>query len=318
MLNKKIRFAAWAIAAIVLISSAFSTEGNDKILQVVKETKELIDNGQLIKAEDTFDKLQADFPKDLRPDLDLFIKGELHYGNNKYTKAVKSFEKMLTDYPRSSLSDAALDREFTIATAYLSGRKKTVFGFIHLSGAPEGVRIMEKITDRVGIDSTMGIDASLAVAKNYEERKLYEEAYLKWWELSLHWDHGPVNKDALLGMGRSKFAAYNRQPEYKRHLFDASGLSTAKSCYSRFKLLYPVDAREINVDKILEEIDEQLALKQLSIGQYYESTGHKKAANLYYHMVVSDWPDTQAAKTAKELLAASSDITNDKQTLSRK
>ncbi len=318
MLNKRVRFAVLAAAAMMSISSAFSTEGDSRILLVVSETKELIDNGQLNRAQNAFDELRAEFPKDLRPDLDLFIKGELHYGKNKYTKAVKSFEKMLTDYPRSSLSDAALDREFTIATAYLSGRKKTVFGFIHLSGAPEGIRIMEKITDRVGLDSTMGTEASLAVAKNYEERKLYEEAYLKWWELSLHWDHGPVSKDALLGMGRSKLAAYNRQPEHKRHLFDASGLSTAKSCYSRFKLLYPVDAREINVDQILEEIDEQLAFKQLSIGQFYESTGHRKAANLYYHMVVNDWPDTQAGKTAKELLATISNITSDNQTPSRK
>lgn len=318
MLNKRIHFVALALAAVMSMSSAFATEGDDKILRVVTETKELIDNGQLNRAQDAFDELQADFPKDLRPDLDLFIKGELNYAKDKYTKAVKSFEKMLTDYPRSSLSDAATDREFTIAKAYLDGRKKTVFGFIKLKGDAEGIRIMEKITDRIGLDSAMGIEASLAVAKNYEERELYEEAYLKWWEISLHWNQGPVGKDALVGMGRTKVAAYNQQPEHKRHMYDASGLSTAKSCYSRFKLLYPVDARQIDVDKILEEIDEQLALKQLSIGQYYQSTDHHRAANLYYQMVVNDWPDTQAAKTAKELLAANSDIASEKQTPSEK
>ena len=318
MLKKRIHFVALALAAVMSMSSAFATEGDDKILRVVTETKELIDNGQLNRAQDAFDELQADFPKDLRPDLDLFIKGELNYAKDKYTKAVKSFEKMLTDYPRSSLSDAATDREFTIAKAYLDGRKKTVFGFIKLKGDAEGIRIMEKITDRIGLDSAMGIEASLAVAKNYEERELYEEAYLKWWEISLHWNQGPVGKDALVGMGRTKVAAYNQQPEHKRHMYDASGLSTAKSCYSRFKLLYPVDARQIDVDKILEEIDEQLALKQLSIGQYYQSTDHHRAANLYYQMVVNDWPDTQAAKTAKELLAANSDIASEKQTPSEK
>ena len=318
MLNKRIHFVALALAAVMSMSLAFATEGDDKILRVVTETKELIDNGQLNRAQDAFDELQADFPKDLRPDLDLFIKGELNYAKDKYTKAVRSFEKMLTDYPRSSLSDAATDREFTIAKAYLDGRKKTVFGFIKLKGDAEGIRIMEKITDRIGLDSAMGIEASLAVAKNYEERELYEEAYLKWWEISLHWNQGPVGKDALVGMGRTKVAAYNQQPEHKRHMYDASGLSTAKSCYSRFKLLYPVDARQIDVDKILEEIDEQLALKQLSIGQYYQSTDHHRAANLYYQMVVNDWPDTQAAKTAKELLAANSDIASEKQTPSEK
>ncbi len=58
---------------------------------------------------------------------------------------------MLTEYPRSSLSDAALDREFIVAKAYLAGRKKTVLGFIRFKGYAEGVRIMEKITNRVGL-----------------------------------------------------------------------------------------------------------------------------------------------------------------------
>lgn len=313
-----IRRAAFVVVMLTLTPSVFSTEGDDRILQVVVETQKLIDNGQIYKAQDAFDELQADFPKALRPDLDLYIKGELHYANDKYTKAAKSFEKMLKEHPRSSLKDAALEREFAIGKAYLAGRKKTVFGFIHLSGAPEGIRIMEKITDRVGLDSTMGRDASLAVANNYEERELYEEAYLKWWEISLHWDEGPVGKEALVGMGRTKIAAYNKHPEHKRHLYDASGLSTAKSCYSRFKLLYPVDARQMNVDKILDDIDEELAFKQLSIGQYYQSTDHKKAANLYYRMVVNDWPNTKAAKTAKELLADNPELESDLQTSSEK
>ena len=318
MLKNRIRFVVLSFAVLISTSPVFSTEGNERILQVVPETKELIDTGQIKAAQDAFKELQVDFPKVVRPDLDLFIKGELNFGKDKYTKAVKSYEKMLTEHPRSSLSDAALDREFTVAKAYLTGRKKTVFGFIKLKGDAEGIRIMEKITDRVGLDSTMGTEASLAVAKNYEERELYEEAYLKWWEISLHWNQGPVGKEALLGMARTKLAAYNQKPEHKRHFYDASGLSTAKSCYSRFKLLYPVDARQIDVDKIVQEIDEQLAYKQLSIGQYYQSTGHQQAANLYYRMVVEDWPNTQVAATAKELLAAHPDITTDNQTPSEK
>lgn len=318
MLKKRMCFAVLVVAALMSRCPAFATEGNDKILQVVAKTKELIDAGRIEEALDAFEQLQADFPKVVRPDLDLFIQGEIHYGQDKYTKALKSFEKLLTDHPRSSLSDAAIDREFTIAKAYLAGRTKTVLGFIKLKGDAEGIRIMEKITDRVGLDSTLGTEGSLAVAKNYEERELYEEAYLKWWEIALHWNHGPVGKEALLGMGRTKLAAYNQHPEYKRHFYDTSGLSTAKSCYLRFKLLYPVDARQIDVDTIVDQIDEQLAYKQLSIGQYYQSTGHPRAANLYYQMVVNDWPTTQAAITAKERLAENPDIAEDNQTHSGK
>jgi len=162
---------------------------------------------------------------------------------------------------------------------------------------------MEKITDRVGIDTQMGIKASVAVAENYEQRKKFNEAYLKWWEISLEWEMGPVGRDALLGMARNKHAVYNQHPEHKRTYYDASCLSSAKSYYGRFKLLYPIDAKEIGVDEILGEIDEQLAYKQLSIGRYYQRTGNRQSANLYYDMVVNNWPDSKAAEEAKEMLA---------------
>jgi hypothetical protein len=318
MQHNRIRLIASILVVVMSTSSAFSTESEDKFLQAVAETKELIDTGQTGAAQDAFDALKVDFPKFAGPDLDLFIKGELHFGKGKFTKAAKTYEKLLTEYPRSPLCDLALDREFIIAKAYLAGRKKVVLGIFKWKGYAEGIRIMEKITDRVGLDSTMGTEASLAVAKNYEERELYNEAYLKWWEISLHWNKGPVGKEALLGMARNKLAAYNKKPEHKRHFYDASGLSTAKSFYARFKLLYSVDARQINVDKIIEEIDEQLAYKQLSIGQYYESTDHLEAANLYYQMVVKEWPGTQAAQTAKEWLAIERDIPSENQTSSEK
>jgi outer membrane protein assembly factor BamD (BamD/ComL family) len=334
MLKDGIRFAALAFAIAMSVLSGCSAraarpnekqtpmfapvEGDQKIVKAVAEAQKLIDDGDTDAAQDIFYSLQEEFPKIVRPDLDLFVKAEVYFIEDKYAKAAKYFEKLLTDHPGTSLRDAALDREFTIATAYLEGRKKTVLGFLRLAGYSEGVRIMEKITDRVGLDSDLGTKAAVAVARNYEDRQLYNEAYLKWWEISLQWSAGPVGKEALLGMAQSKLDAYNKRPESKRHLFDASGLRTAKSCFARFKLLYPVDARQMDVDKIINQIDEEMAYKQLSIGQYYEYTGYQQAANLYYHMVASDWPHTQAAKTAKELLAAERDLTGDDQTPAEK
>lgn len=281
---------------------AVSAEGKDKFLLAVAETKKLVNTGQNKAARKAFDVLKKDFPEIAGPDLDIFIEAEMLYCRGHFIKAVRSYDKLLTEYQKSEFCEAALDRQFGIATAYLAGRKKIVLGFINLKGYAEGVRIMEKITDRVGLDTSMGIKASVAVAKSYEERKLYNRASLKWWEISLQWDRGPVGKDALLGMARCNNAVYNKHPEHKRPLYDSSSLSTAKSCYEKFSLLYPKEAKEIGVPEILNEIDEQLACKQLSIGRYYQKVGNQQSANLYYDMVVNDWPGTKAAETAKQML----------------
>jgi outer membrane protein assembly factor BamD (BamD/ComL family) len=212
---------------------------------------------------------------------------------------------MLNNYPRSELREAALEREFAIAQSYLAGRKKRVLGFIPLKGYAEGIEIMERISDRVGLDEPDGIGfkAALAVAKNYEERKQYNEAHLKWSEISSHFQTGQIGKDALLNMARCKYAEYNKKPKRRRALFDASSLTSAKSYYERFRLLYPADARELHIDEKLKEIDEQIAHKQLTVGKYYRKTGNTQAANLYFEMVSKDWPNTEAAGAARALLS---------------
>jgi outer membrane protein assembly factor BamD (BamD/ComL family) len=131
---------------------------------------------------------------------------------------------------------------------------------------------------------------------------MFNDAYFKWWEISLQWQTGKTGRDALLNMARCKHAAYNNHPEHKRPFYDDSNLNIAKSCYEKLKLLYPKDADEIGADNILKEINEQLAHKQFSIGLYYQRTGNKQSANLYFDMVISDWTDTKAAEMAKEML----------------
>ena len=281
-----------------------SAEGKDKFLLAVAEAKKLVNTGQTRAARKAFAALKEDFPEIAGPDLDLFIKAELHYCRGRFSSALRNYEKLLKKHPESELRQAALDRQFAIATAYLAGQKRTLLGVFKIGGYAEGIRIMEKITDpdRSGFDTPLGMKAAVATAKAYEQRREFNEAYLKWWEISLEWETGPIAKDALLAMARCKRAVYNRHPEHKRPLYDASNLRTARSNYQRYKLLYPEDAEEIGVDEIMEETNEQLALKQLTIGQYYETIGNEASARLYYEMVVSDWPGSKAAETAKEML----------------
>jgi len=290
-----------------------SSDPNSQLQLAIAEAKSFVNTGQTEEAREAFEAIKEKFPQIAGADFDMYVKAELYYCKGHFIKAVRSYDKLLTDHPKSTLCQAAIEREFAIATAYLGGKKKVVLGFIKLSGYSEGVRIMEKITDHAGLDSQLGIDAALAVARSYQERELYNEAYLKWWEISLEWQTGPVGKEALLGMAQCKHEAYNKESERKRPLYDASRLSTAKSCYERFRLLYPAEAKEIGVDQKLKEIDEQLARKQLTIGRYYQSVGNRQAANLYYDMVVSDWPGTEAAETAKEWRAADRDVTSNNQ-----
>lgn len=329
MLEHRIRLVALALAVAGLTSRTapadtwrldakqewkeVSAERRESFLLALANADGFVDTGQVKQAQASFDAIRKDFPEIAGPDMDIFVEAEMHYCKGKLAKTIRSYDKLLTEHPRSNFRDAALKRQFAIATSFLAGKTKTVLGLIKLKRYGEGIAIMEKITDRAGFDTVMGIDAATAVARSYEERNKFNEAYLKWWEISLHWQKGPVGRDSLLGMARCKLAVYNSHPEHKRELYDASSLETAKSCYERFGLLYPNDAAELGTYGIVRDVDEQLANKQLAVGRYYQKVGNTQAANLYYDMIVRDWKDSKAAESAREMLASNQDLTIDPQ-----
>ena len=277
---------------------ALSAEGEDKYLLAVAEIKRLVSTGQTEAVQLALEQLKKDFPESAGPDLDAFIEAEMLFCEGKFSSAVRSYDKFLAEFPESPLFEAALDRQFGIATAFLAGQKRRVLKVFIITGYGQGRRIMERITDRVGLDSPIGVRAAIAIAESFEKRGKFEDAYLKWQEISSQWTTGQIGRDALLAMARCKHAAY-KGPRY-----DTSSLISAKSYYENFKLRYLDDAEELEIDGKLKLIEEQEARKQLTIGEYYQKTGNKLSANLYYQMVIDDWPGSSAAKVAKEMLNA--------------
>ncbi len=179
-----------------------AADSNDEqYLLRVAEIKKLVDAGKPGKVEKAAKQLKKDFPGVAGKDFDSFIEAEALLAKGKLTKAVKQYDKFLDDYPASGLKDAALNRQFEVGMEFLAGRKKTVLIF-RVSAFDDGVKIMEKISDRTGA-ADIAKNALLAVAHSYEKRKQYNEAYLKWSEISTRWPTGEIARDALLAMART-------------------------------------------------------------------------------------------------------------------
>lgn len=252
---------------------------------------------------------------------DAFTKADRHLNKGEFTRAARSYDKFLENCdPNSDLYGEALKRQFYIAEEYLAGRRKTVLGVFKIKGYAEGEKIMERISRRAG-NAPIAMDAAVAVARSHEERGKsrevhYDLAYLKWSEIFDTYDRrarvasslptGEIGKDALLAMARCKHNAY-RGPAYDAcclmgRPFGAKGpYESAKGCYEEFRSQY-AGADDFHVDEKLAQISEQLARKDFVTGKYYQKTGNRQAANLYYQMVIRDWPGTKAARMAGEML----------------
>jgi len=270
-----------------------SQSPDSQYLLAVSQVKQLIHQGRPDRLREQYEQLKQQFPEIAGNDLDAFIQADLLFACGHIVKAVRAYDQFLDRFPDSQLYHAALDRQFTIATAFLAGRKKRVLKLFRIKGYAEGVKIMQRISDRAG-DDPISLKAAVSVAQNYEKRKKFNQAYQQWSQIASRWPVGQTAQNALLAMARCNHAAYMGP----RH--DSSPLISARSYYQQFKARYPQKANHINVSEKLKQINEQLAYKQFSIAQYYQKTGSNQAANFYYQMVIDNWPQTAAAQSAKE------------------
>jgi outer membrane protein assembly factor BamD (BamD/ComL family) len=281
-----------------------SEDEQGRYLMAVAEVKKLVNSGEPAAAEKALEKLKETLPETIGEEFEAFIEAELLLAKGKFDKAVRSYDKFLDEHPRSQLYESALDRQFQVATAYLAGHKRRILKLFSIRGYSEGVSIMEKIAARTG-DAPIAKRAMTSIARSYEKRGRFTEAYETWSEISSRWPGGDLGRQALLGMARSMHAAY-RGPKY-----DASSLISARGYYQEFQMRYKEYAEEIGVEQILEDIEEQIAYKQYTIGEYYDRTGSRLAANLYYQHVTDDWPDSTAAQLVEK--ATDKEMTQEKE-----
>jgi outer membrane protein assembly factor BamD (BamD/ComL family) len=315
MLKKTLRLLVWAVLCLTVLSGGgwlradtwHLREGQEwenvgeaadgKYLMAVAEVKRLISEGEVEGALEALEKVKELTPEIAGADLEAFIEAEKLYSEGEWLKAVKAYDEFLENHPESKLYESALEREYSIGVAFLNGEKRVMLKILKVRAYDEGAALMRKLAERTG-DRPMAKRALVTLAKKYEERGEYYDAYETWAEISILWPTGNMREQSLLGQAESLHSAY-KGPRYDHQ----SSLESARSYYQIYREQYTESAKEHEVDERLAMIDEQLAYKSFTIGQYYSRSGNIQAANLYYQMVIENWPETAASNQAAEAMA---------------
>jgi len=225
----------------------------------------------------------------------LLLLAQSEKGVRHYHQSQQLLDRVVNEFRGSSVVPNALIEMFNIAEVYLSGVRRKFWGMRLLSTREVALDILDRIASEFP-DSNLAELAIKTKGDYFFKRGEFALAQLEYDHLLQQF---PASRYGRYAMRRSADAAL---ANFAGVRFDAAPLIEAEDRYRLYTRSYPDQAERGGVGLILQDIREKRADKDLRTGKYYRKTGHAKAAEFYFRLVVSDWSGTIAAAKAAAML----------------
>lgn len=227
----------------------------------------------------------------------LLLRAEVEVARGEYYKAHMHLQEFLGEFADTELAERAAYFEFLIAENFLiAGKRRRWLGLRFLSATDTGIEILDELSGSYS-GSTLAQQAILTKAEYYFAKGEFLLSEMEYARLVDEYPRSRWYRRALRRTAEAALASFGGID------FDDAPLIEAEDRFSNYLALYPGVAEQEGVGQILQQINAQRAEKEVSIGRYYERTGHPRAAAFYYRSTCDNWPDTIAATQARRRLA---------------
>jgi outer membrane assembly lipoprotein YfiO len=228
-------------------------------------------------------------------DRAVFLLADVFYQADDRIKSFFYCDELMDEYPESKLFPAALQKQFDIADAYLSGYKDRFLFMRILDEGAEAVQMMWRIQQR-SPGSPLAEKAMLRTADYYFNERDYdlaEDTYNAYW-------HNYPNSDKVPEVKLR--AAFASLAQFRGVKFDASNLIDARAQLMEIQRRYPDLAAEENVQTVLDQIDSAFCKKILDQGEFYQRTEEPRGAVYEYRFLAQTYPNSPEAAEARRHL----------------
>lgn len=221
----------------------------------------------------------------------VFLLGECEFERDDFRAANRFYDEVAENAVGDLLFDALL-RQMDVARAYLSGEKQIVWKVLKFPAYDEGISILDRVWERA--PGTRIGEFALKLKADYfygvGDFDLAQDEYVL---LANEYPNGRYLRYAMLR------AAESANNAFAGIAFDERPLLNADERFRQIEQEFPVYADREAVPERREGIRNQLAEKDLAVGDWYNRTGSVEAAAYYYRSVIEQYADTIAASEAQ-------------------
>lgn len=235
--------------------------------------------------------IKANKKNPLMPQV-LLLQGDAEVARGNKYKALYPYEDLLNNYPTTDLYIPTLQREFTIAQAFLQGYKRKFLGLRILPVQDDAVELLDRIQDRQR-GSPLAERAGILVADYFYNQGKFKEAVDAYNDFLRRYPYSQYVRKAEIRRAESSLG------NFRGVLFDFTPLYDARERLTAVAQAYPQTSEELQVRAIDDRIYQLEGAKELEIARYYWRAGRKHASAYYYKRVIANWPDTLHAQAAK-------------------
>ncbi len=273
--------------------------------QAFQEGEQLFAAKKFREAAEKFKTAAARWPDSLLEEDAMFLLGECYFFSDQYAKAHDTYGELLKKYDNSRYLDTVVKREFAIGRYWeqldaknrvwpfvpnLTDRTRPWFDtFGHAIDAYQRVQLHDPT-------GPLADDAWMAAGNAYFVRGKYEDAAWQYDRIRRDFAQSKHQKEAhLLGL-KSKQMVYDGADYDGTPLSDADEI--ARQTLTQFGR--ELGEEKQHVLKAKKQIEENKALRDYAMGEYYEKKFYYGAARYYYQIVMRDYPLTETAARAKQ------------------
>jgi outer membrane assembly lipoprotein YfiO len=234
-------------------------------------------------------------PRAADRDRALFLLAEAYYQYGDRVRAFYQLDELLDTYPESRLFYPALEKQYQIADRYLRGYKQRLFGIPLISAEEDAIDMLFRIQERAP-GSPVAERALLRTADYYYADGQYDLAGDAYGAYARSYPRSPLVPRVRLRQ------AYSALAQFRGTYYDATPLVDARAQLEAIQAMYPEMAREENLSRVIERVDQTLAAKLYWTAGFYRRTNEPKAAVYTYRYLINRYPTSEEAQRAQRRL----------------